>query len=94
MPNPNESTAAQHNEGLFAMPEVPGTEDVTQKIKNRRSRPKNATQSDKPSPIRNIKQKRNEKKRKRLSDVGLLSTTDDDDSNWESFIEDEVEVPQ
>ena len=56
VPNPNESTAAQHNEGLFAMPKVHGTDDATRKIKNRRGKPKNATQSDKASPLSNIKQ--------------------------------------
>ena len=92
MSYPNADTAAQHIEGLFAMPEVPSTNKVTQK-KARRGRPKNKTegaQSDGPSPLRKLKQKQNEKKRKRAkSDERLLSTTDDDDSNWESFIEDE-----
>ena len=89
--NPNVGTAAQHNEGLFAMPEVPSTNEEMQK-KARRGRPKSkkeGTQSDGSSPLRNIKPKQNEKKRKRVREVGLSSATDDDESNWESFIEDE-----
>ena len=39
-------------------------------------------------------QKQNDKKRKRVSEVGLSSTTDDDDSDWESFIEDEGKEPE
>ena len=39
MPNPDASTTAQHNERLFAMPEVPGIDNATQKNRNRRGRP-------------------------------------------------------
>ena len=31
VPNTNAGTTAQHSEGLFAMPEIPSTNEVTQK---------------------------------------------------------------
>ena len=97
VPNPNASTAVQRNVGLFAMSEVPGTDElIKKKYLVRRGQPKNkseGTQSDEPRPLKNIKQKQNEEKRKRVKYLGLSSTTDDYDSYWESFIKDEVKEP-